>query len=92
MDERFTDPVFALAFARLANPYVRNDLFLEDDLLLREAHLLGGIPGILIHGRFDLQAPLGNAWALHRAWPGAELVVVEDAGTRGTIRASRCKW
>lgn len=32
------------------------------------------------NGRFDLQAPLENAWLLHRAWPGSELVVVEDAG------------
>ena len=83
LDERFTDPAFALAFARLVTHFLRNDLFLEDDVLLRNVHLLGGIPGILVSGRFDLQAPLGNAWALHRVWPGAELVVVEDAGHAG---------
>jgi proline iminopeptidase len=83
LDERFTNPAFALAFARLVTHYVRNDLFLEDGVLLRNAHLLGGIPGVLVSGRFDLQAPLGNAWALHRAWPEAQLVVVEDAGHAG---------
>ncbi len=67
----------------LVTHYVRNDLFLEDDVLLRNAHLLGAIPGVLVSGRFDLQAPLGNAWALQRAWPGVELVVVEDAGHAG---------
>jgi len=35
---------------------------------------------VLINGRFDFQSPLANAWALHRAWPGSELVVVDDAG------------
>jgi proline iminopeptidase len=38
---------------------------------------------VLINGRFDLQAPLANAWTLHRAWPGTELVVVDDAGHAG---------
>ena len=93
---RYGDPDFGLGFARLVTHLVRNDLFLEDDILLRNAGVLAGIPSVLINGRFDLQAPLGNAWALHRAWPGSELVVVDDAGhaaddesiTRELLRAS----
>jgi proline iminopeptidase len=93
---RYLDPDFVLAFARLVTHYERNDLFLEDGVLLRNTGVLEGIPSVLINGRFDLQAPLGNAWALHRAWPGSELVVVDDAGhaaddeaiTRELIRAS----
>lgn len=80
---RFADPRFALAFARLVTHYIRNDLFLEEGILLRNAHTLAEIPGVLTHGRFDLQAPIANAWELHRAWPGAELVIVEDAGHTG---------
>jgi proline iminopeptidase len=83
LDERFEDPEFALAFARLVTHYVRHDLFLEDGILLRNAHVLGGIPGVLVNGRFDLQAPIANAWALHRAWPSADLVIVENAGHAG---------
>ena len=48
------------------------------------------VPGAMVHGRWDLGAPLGNAWALKRAWPQAELVVVDDAGhsaTPGSIGA-----
>jgi proline iminopeptidase len=77
---RFTDPNFAMAFARLVTHYVRNNGFLEDGCLLRDAGVLANIPGVLINGRFDLQAPLANAWELKRLWPRAELVVVEDAG------------
>jgi proline iminopeptidase len=84
---RYRDPDFALAFARLVTHYVQNDLFLEDGVLLRNADVLAGIPGILINGRFDLQAPLGNAWALHQAWPGSELVIVDDAGHAGDEEA-----
>ena len=48
--------------------------------MLRGADALADIPGILVNGRFDFQAPIGNAWELKRAWPGAELVIVDDAG------------
>ncbi len=77
---RFTDPDFALAFARLVTHYVRHDDFLEDGVLLRDAGVLADIPGTLVNGRFDLQAPIANAWALHQVWPRAELVIVDDAG------------
>ena len=36
-----------------------------------------------MNGRFDLQAPIGNAWELKRVWLGAELVIVENAGHAG---------
>ena len=96
LDERYEDPVFALAFARLVTHYVRHDLWLEDGVLLRDAGGLAGIPGAIVNGRFDLQSPLGGAWAIHRAWPAAELVVVGDAGhaydhpliTRELVRAT----
>jgi proline iminopeptidase len=78
--ERFAEPAFAMAFARLVTHYVRHDAWMEDGRLLREAELLADIPGSIVHGRFDFQSPLGNAWELHRAWPRADLVVVDDAG------------
>ena len=78
--ERFTDPDFALAFARIVTHYVRHNAWLEDESLLRGANALADIPGILVNGRLDFQAPIANAWELKRAWPRAELVIVEDAG------------
>jgi proline iminopeptidase len=41
---------------------------------------LAGIPGVLIHGRLDLDAPLITAWELNQAWPDSELILVRGAG------------
>jgi len=78
--DRFRDDAFALAFARIVTHYIRNYEWIEDGVLLRSADVLDGIPGVIVNGRFDFQSPLGSAWALHRAWPRAEFVVVDDAG------------
>jgi proline iminopeptidase len=77
------DPAFQLTFARLVTHYWAHGCFLEEGLLLREAGRLAGTPGVLIHGRLDVSGPLDTAWHLHRAWPGSELVVVEDDGHGG---------
>lgn len=88
LDERFKDPAYALCFARIVTHYVRHNLFLEDAVLLRNAGVLAGIPGVLVHGRFDFQSPVANAWALKRAWPRADLVIVDDAGHGADAKVS----
>ncbi|OZD04472.1 prolyl aminopeptidase [Rhodococcus sp. 06-235-1A] len=75
-----SDPRFALAFAGIENHYFRNNCFLEENQLLRDAPLLDGIPGVIVQGRYDVVCPATSAWALHKAWPGADLVIVDDAG------------
>ncbi|TKG71534.1 prolyl aminopeptidase [Prauserella endophytica] len=78
--EQFSDPRFALAFARIENHYCAHQGFLADEQLLRDAGRLADIPGVLIHGRHDVCTPPVGAWDLKRAWPAAELIMVEDAG------------
>jgi proline iminopeptidase len=80
LQPRFTDPRFAAAFSRLVTHYVRHNAWLPDGLLFRNIGALAGIPGVLVQGRMDYGAPLAWAWELSRAWPYAELVVVDDAG------------
>ena len=77
-------PLAKLAFVRICTRYFAHGAWLPEGVLLREAHRLAGIPGVLIHGRLDIGGPLDTAWQLSRAWPGAHLVIVEDAGHLGS--------
>ena len=72
-----------LAFVRICAHYFSHAAWLEEGALLRDAGRLAGIPGVVIHGRLDLGSPLETAWELARVWPGARLVIVEDAGHTG---------
>ena len=75
------DAAFALAFARIENHYFVNGGFFEEEgQLLRDAHRIAHIPGVIVHGRYDVVCPLRSAWDLHKAWPRAELVVNPAAG------------
>ncbi|MEK9711903.1 MAG: prolyl aminopeptidase [Thalassolituus sp.] len=71
---------FALAFARIENHFFMNAGWLEEGQLLRDAHKLAGIPGAIVHGRYDMPCPLKYAWELSKAWPDATLHIIERAG------------
>lgn len=73
-----------LAFARICANYAAHDGWFEDGALMRDASRLAGIPGAIVHGRHDLSCPLGAAWEFARAWPDGELIVVDDAGHKGS--------
>ena len=74
----------ALSLARIECHYFMHDAYLRDNQLLEEAHRLEGIPGVIVHGRYDVVCPVEQAWALHRAWPGSELRVAPCSGHSAT--------
>jgi proline iminopeptidase len=76
----FAEPSVAVSLARIECHYFVHDSFMEPDQLLRDAHRLADVPGFIVHGRYDVVCPVEQALALHRAWPGAELHIVPDAG------------
>ena len=72
---------FALAFARIECHYFVNGGFFEhDDPLLRNVGRIRDIPTVIVQGRYDVVCPMRSAWDLHRAWPEADLHIVQDAG------------
>ena len=73
------EPSAATAFARIENHYFMNRGWFREGQLIDGARALSSIPGVIVQGRYDVVCPPESAWALHRAWPEAELVVVPDA-------------
>jgi len=78
--DHFYDADFALAFARIENHFFVHAGWLEEGQLLRDAEKLKDIPGVIIHGRYDMPCPAKYAWALHKAWPKADFHLIEGAG------------
>ncbi|MFZ2239013.1 MAG: prolyl aminopeptidase [Gordonia amarae] len=71
---------FDLAFATIENHYFTHRGFLTDGQLLANIDRISHIPGVIVQGRYDVVCPARSAWDLHRAWPSAELHIVDDAG------------
>ena len=72
---------FSLAFARIECHYfVNHGFFDEGRELLPNIEKIRHIPGAIVQGRYDVVCPMDSAWALHRAWPEAELSIIGDAG------------
>ncbi|HEY9851545.1 MAG TPA: prolyl aminopeptidase [Leptolyngbyaceae cyanobacterium] len=79
--QKFGEDRFAEAFARIECHYFMNKGFFDpEDQLLLNVDRIRHIPGVIIHGRYDIVCPMISAWELHRAWPEAELIVIPDAG------------
>jgi len=75
------DAAFALAFARIENHYfVNGGFFDEENQLLRDVARIADIPGVIVHGRYDVVCPIQSAWELHKAWPKAELMISPTSG------------
>jgi proline iminopeptidase len=78
--DHFSDPRTALSLARIECHYFVQDSFLAPNQILRDAHRLHTIPGVIVHGRYDIVCPLESAWDLHKAWPRAEFKIIPNAG------------
>ncbi len=73
-------PDALLARVKVQLHYLMHDCFLEPGALIGATDRVCAVPAILVQGRRDLVCPPDTAYALHRAWPGSSLRVVEEAG------------
>jgi proline iminopeptidase len=81
MRTSMTRDEFALAFARIESHYFANKgFFTHENQLLDDVPRIRHIPGVIVQGRYDIVCPMETAWALHRAWPEAQLHVTQTAG------------
>jgi len=91
------DPHRALARCKIGVHYFSNRCFLEENQIIDNIAKIREIPGIIVHGRYDMICPLEQAYTLHGAWRSSQLFVVREAGHSATeaslidalIRATR---
>lgn len=81
--EAMLEPGFALPAAKIVFHYFINNCFLDENFILTNTEKFSHLPGIIVHGRYDLITPLINAWDLHKKWPNSDLRIVHDAGHAG---------
>ena len=71
---------FSDAFARIECHYFINNIFLEDDYILKNLKNIELIPTKIIQGRYDVVCPVRSAWDLNKKLKNSELIIVDDAG------------
>lgn len=76
----FSGDIVALGLARMEAHYFSHDIFLPENSLLDNVKKLHPIPATIVQGRYDAVCPIISADDLHRAWPQAEYIIIEDAG------------
>ena len=55
-------------------------MFLDDGYLLGNIAAIRDLPAVIVQGRYDMICPIITANKLAAAWPGAEYVIVPNAG------------
>lgn len=80
VSDTFLEAKKALAMARIECHYFINNAYLEPNQLLKNMDKVSHIPGVIVHGRYDVICPIDNAWQLHKVWPSSKLNIISDAG------------
>ncbi|MRI31959.1 prolyl aminopeptidase [Endozoicomonas sp. OPT23] len=80
LEERCSEPHSALAISRIEAHFFMNDSFIKPNQIIDNMRFVDQIPGVIVHGRYDMICPLDNAQALSEHWTESELFIVREAG------------
>ncbi|WP_257283710.1 prolyl aminopeptidase [Endozoicomonas sp. SESOKO1] len=78
--DHFADPHLALSLSRIECHFFKHNSFINPNQIIEKMNLISAIPGVIVHGRYDMICPLDNAQALADHWPQADLQIIRDAG------------
>ena len=78
--ERLTNLHTAMSLSLIETHYFMNHSFIKENQIINEAFKLKNIPGIIIHGRFDVICTIDSAYLLQQSWLGSELQIIRNAG------------
>ncbi len=82
--DHFANSKVALSLARIECHYFMHDSFLQPNQLLNNMEILKDIPGVIVHGRYDVVCPIEQAYLLHQVWPNSEFIIAPTSGHSAT--------
>lgn len=68
------------SLALLECHYLKHQCFIPENYILNNANKIVNIPTHIVHGRYDMVCQVSAAYQLHKALPGSELYIINDAG------------
>ncbi len=71
---------FSDSFARIECHYFINNIFLEENYILKNITKIKNIPISIVQGRYDIVCPMRSAYDLTNALPTSKLYVIDNAG------------
>ena len=71
---------FSDSFARIECHYFVNNIFLEENYILKNISKIKDIPISIVQGRYDVVCPMRSAWDLNKSLPSSKLYVIDNAG------------
>ena len=78
--KKATNCSFSDSFARIECHYFINNIFLEDNFILKNITKIKDIPLSIVQGRYDIVCPMRSAWDLSKSLPSSKLYVISNAG------------
>ena len=78
---------------KIALTYERNQMFLPDNIILKNIKRIKNMPTLIVHNRLDMTCPITQAWELAQALNNVTFKIVPDIG-HGSNRLNRefCKY
>ena len=78
--QKASNDKFSDSFARIECHYFINNIFLEENYILKNITRIKNIPVSIVQGRYDIVCPMRSAWDLNIALPSSKLYVINNAG------------
>ena len=78
--EKAANDYFSDSFARIECHYFINNIFLEDNYILKNISKIKDIPVSIVQGRYDVVCPMRSAWDLNKLLPSSKLYIINNAG------------
>ena len=70
----------SVSLAKIETHFFKNNCFIKENQILENISKVQKIKIFIVHGRYDVVCPLGQAYDLHASHNNSKLFIIDDAG------------